>query len=132
MAIFPVLNLIVLQKVNPHYAEAGGKADALFKHLTQRARDQYTTTAQVEYERIRWMTLFGVLGAAGLAAFLTIMLIRSIVRPLALVVDTLNNVSQGKYGNVIDVGRDDELGKAQQGLQAMQTRRRFGVMKTKC
>ncbi|MDP2824829.1 MAG: MCP four helix bundle domain-containing protein, partial [Sulfuritalea sp.] len=127
---FTAANQIVLQTINPHYAEAGGKADAVFKYLTERAREQYAES-QTEYEQIRLLTLFGVLGAGGFALFLAIMLIRSITRPLSVLVETLNNVAQGNYSNMVEVSRNDELGKALQGLQSMQTRLGFEVMETK-
>ncbi|MDP2824713.1 MAG: methyl-accepting chemotaxis protein, partial [Sulfuritalea sp.] len=96
----------------------------------ERAREQYAES-QTEYEQIRLLTLFGVLGAGGFALFLAIMLIRSITRPLSVLVETLNNVSQGNYSNLVEVGRNDELGKALQGLQSMQTRLGFEVMETR-
>lgn len=36
---------------------------------------------------------------------------------MAEMVDTLKNVLQGNYTNVIDIARNDEIGKAMQGLQ---------------
>jgi methyl-accepting chemotaxis protein len=127
---FGTANTILLEKVNPLYNDASAKADVIFKYHTDRAREQFIES-QTEYERTRLLTLVGVLGANGLAIFLALLLIRSITRPLSLVVETLNNVAQGNYSNMVDVSRNDELGKALQGLQSMQTRLGFEVMETK-
>ena len=127
---FDSANQILLRTINPLYADAASKADAIFKYHTERAREQFLES-QAEYELVRLVTILGVLGAGGLAIFLALALIRSITRPLGLVVDTLNNVAQGNYSNRIDVGRDDELGKALQGIQAMQTRLGFEISETK-
>ena len=127
---FSTANLALLKKVNPLYAEASAKADALFKFHVEESREQYASS-QTEYNAIKWATILGVIGANALAVFLALLLIRSITRPLSVVVDALSNVAQGSYGNAVDVGRGDELGKALQGIESMQTRLGFEVMDTR-
>ncbi|MCX8017698.1 MAG: methyl-accepting chemotaxis protein [Rhodocyclaceae bacterium] len=66
-----------------------------------------------------------------ISLFATLRLIASIRRPIAAAIDTFRNITQGNYTNVIDISRDDEMGKLNQGLQAMQTRMGFEVAETK-
>jgi methyl-accepting chemotaxis protein len=57
--------------------------------------------------------------------------IRSIRRPLEDAVDTMRNITQGNYSNVVDIARNDELGKTLQGLQMLQTRMGYEVVEAK-
>ncbi|MDO8787763.1 MAG: methyl-accepting chemotaxis protein [Sulfuritalea sp.] len=127
---FDTATLLLLQTINPLYADASAKADSIFRYHTDRAREQFVES-QTEYELVRLATIVVVLAVTGSAIFLALMLIRSITLPLSQVVETLNNVAQGNYKNLVDVSRNDELGKALQGLQSMQTRLGFEVMETK-
>ena len=70
--------------------------------------------------------LFGGL-ALVIGAIMAALLTRLIRRPMAEMVDTFKNVLQGNYTNVIDIARNDEIGKAMQGLQILQTRTGFEV-----
>ena len=70
--------------------------------------------------------LFGAL-ALVIGAIMAALLTRLIRRPMAEMVDTFANVLQGNYTNVIDIARNDEIGKAMQGLQILQTRMGFEV-----
>ncbi|MDZ4253569.1 MAG: methyl-accepting chemotaxis protein [Sulfuritalea sp.] len=127
---FDTATVLLLQTINPLYADASAKADVIFRRHTERGREQFTES-QSEYELIRLVTIVVVLGITGMAIFLALMLIRSITRPLSLVMETLDSVAQGNYGSMVDVSRNDELGKTLQGLQSMQTRLGFEVMETK-
>ena len=70
--------------------------------------------------------LFGGL-ALVIGAIMAALLTRLIRRPMVEMVDTFTNVLQGNYTNVIDIARNDEIGKAMQGLQILQTRTGFEV-----
>jgi methyl-accepting chemotaxis protein len=71
------------------------------------------------------------LALASLAVVLVLMLlifllIKKIVRdPLKDILATFQTISGGDYNSRIDVARNDEIGKVQQGLQSMQTRLGF-------
>ncbi|CAG0979172.1 partial Aerotaxis receptor, partial [Rhodocyclaceae bacterium] len=123
-------NLILLQKINPLYAEASGKADELFKYHSDKARSEFAAS-QERFEFVRTATIFGMLAVLALAVFGAMRLVRSVKRPLGEVLSTLQNVAQGNYSNSIDVTHNDELGKTLQGLQSMQTRLGFEVAETK-
>jgi len=123
-------NAVVLQKINPTYNEAAGKADQLFAYLSEKSKAQIADMRE-EYRNILLLTLAGV-GVIGLLSVIgAVWLFRSIMRPIGQVVSTLNNVSQGNYSNKIDVTQDNELGKVLQNLQSMQTRLGFEVAETK-
>jgi methyl-accepting chemotaxis protein len=122
-------NAVVLAKINPTYHEAGGKADLLFTHLSERSKSQIADMRQ-EYQYILLLTLAGVVVIGLLSMIAAVWLFRSIMRPLGQVVNTLNNVSQGNYSNKIDVTQNNELGKVLQNLQSMQTRLGFEVAET--
>ena len=72
-------------------------------------------------------------GLVGLviAMLATMLLARTIRRPLLEMDQTFANVVGGNYSNVIDISRNDEIGKAMQGLQILQTRMGFEVAETK-
>jgi methyl-accepting chemotaxis protein len=74
--------------------------------------------------------LFGLL-AVGLGGVVAMLLGKMIRRPMEEMDATFANVLQGNYSNVIDIERNDEIGKAMQGLQILQTRMGFEVTETK-
>ena len=117
-------------KINPLYKEANGKAEEILKYLADASKTDFIAS-KAHYEQVRLWTLLVILCVVGLAIIGAVLLIRSIKRPVRDVVSTLENVSQGKYSNVIDVTHNDELGKALQGLQSMQTRLGFEVAEAK-
>ncbi|MDP2811919.1 MAG: MCP four helix bundle domain-containing protein, partial [Rhodocyclaceae bacterium] len=123
-------NLILLQKINPAYTVAAGKADELFKYLSESAKTQFTES-QTRYQGTRSGMIAAILLFGALGAFGAVWLVRSVKRPLIEIVDTLNNVAQGNYSNAIDVTHNNEMGKVLQGLQSMQTRLGFEVSETK-
>jgi methyl-accepting chemotaxis protein len=65
------------------------------------------------------------------AALTALLLTRTIRRPIQEMDETFANVVRGNYSNEIDITRNDEVGKAMQGLQILQTRMGFEVAETK-
>ncbi len=123
-------NQILLTKINPLYQDAAEKADELFNLQSSHARSDFVATRTL-FDRIRWATLLGVMFSILLGVGGALWLIRTIMRPVREVVDTLGKIAQGDYANVIDVSNDDELGKMLQQLQTMQTRMGFEISETK-
>ncbi len=74
--------------------------------------------------------VFGVLTLL-VAAATAGLLGKMIRRPMEEMDETFANVLQGNYSNVIDITRNDEIGKALQGLQVLQTRMGFEMADTK-
>jgi len=123
-------NLILLQKVNPAYAAAVGKADALFRYHGEQARRDMSRAHDRYAAMILAMTLaFVALLAIGAVA--SVRMIRDIRRPIEAAIATFRNIAQGNYSNAIDIARDDELGRLNQALQEMQTRMGFEVAESK-
>jgi len=123
-------NLILLQKVNPSYAAAAAKADALFTYHSDNARADMAA-ARERYEST-FMTMLAALAAMLLIGIVTsVRLIGGIRRPIEDAIATFRNIAQGNYSNAIDITRNDEMGKLNQALQAMQTRMGFEVAESK-
>jgi methyl-accepting chemotaxis protein len=81
--------------------------------------------------RAETISLVAGLFALLLGALMAALLSRSIRRPMQEMDDTFANVLAGNYSNVIDISHNDEIGKAMQGLQVLQTRLGFEVAEVK-
>ncbi|MBP9714260.1 MAG: PAS domain-containing protein [Sterolibacterium sp.] len=122
-------NDLLLKSINPAYQVASNKADALFRLQSLRSQENFTDSQSL-FSQIRIATLLGLAISLLLGLGAAIWLIRTIMRPVREVIDTLGSIAQGNYANVIDVSRNDELGKMQQQLQTMQTRMGFELAET--
>jgi methyl-accepting chemotaxis protein len=123
-------NMILLKSINPSYTAAAAKADDLYKLLNERARGEMSA-AQASYDSTLTGMIVALLALVAIGVFATVRLIGGIRRPIEQAIDTFRNITQGKYTNVIDISRDDEMGKLNQALQTMQTRMGFEVAETK-
>jgi len=127
---FTEANLIVLNKINPAYNAASEQADALYKYHNEQARRDMA----LSQERFN-STITGMIVALLLLLVVGVMaalrMIGGIRRPIEFAIDTFRNITQGNYSNVIDITKDDEMGKLNQALQAMQTRLGFEVSESK-
>ena len=102
-----------------------GKATLTEKTEVARS-DLQNTVARAELLSL----LMGLLALVG-GAVMAWVLARLIRRPMEEMDATFANVLQGNYANVIDIQRNDEIGKAMQGLQVLQTRMGFEVQESK-
>jgi len=114
-----------------------GKETPVWRDIKQRLLDgQAALRKQAEVARqevsasvanaVR-ITLLAGLAALVVGVLLSWRMVGGIRRPLAEMNDIFANMLQGKFSNVIDISRDDEIGKTMQGLQIMQTRLGFDV-----
>jgi methyl-accepting chemotaxis protein len=87
------------------------------------ARARYDSTFMTMLAALAAMLLIGI--------FTSVRLIGSIRRPIEGAIDTFRNIAQGNYSNAIDITKNDEMGKLNQALQAMQTRMGFEVAESK-
>ncbi len=78
----------------------------------------------------RFALLSGLI-ALTIAALMALLLTRTIRRPMQEMGETFANVLQGNYSNYIDIARNDEIGRAMQGLQVLQTRMGFEVVEAR-
>jgi PAS domain S-box-containing protein len=112
-------NLILLQKVNPHYATASGLAREVQDALKQAARDEYAAS-QARYTTIRNISVAGTLLALLLVAAAAWNLLTSITKPLSRVIHHFDRMAQGNLTDEIDISGRDETGKVLTQLAAMQ------------
>jgi methyl-accepting chemotaxis protein len=121
---------IFQQKVNPLFVAAIGKADLIANyHASQAAKEM--DEADSAYSKSIWTMIIGFAGILIAGFIATGRLITNVRKPITEAIDTFRNITQGVYSNVIDVTRDDEMGKLNQALQSMQTRMGFEVAETK-
>ena len=100
------------------------------KALAEESAKGQTEVASVVASAGKISLLFGVL-VVGVGMLAAVLLGRMIRRPMQEMDEIFVNVLQGNYSNVIDITRNDEIGKAMQGLQVLQTRMGFEVAETK-
>jgi aerotaxis receptor len=112
-------NLILLRKVNPHYAKAAGLAREVQDALKQSARDEYAA-AKERYALIRLASIVGTLAALAIVAAAAWNLLASIARPLVRVIGHFDRMAQGNLTDRIDISGRDEAGKVLTQLAAMQ------------
>ncbi len=112
-------NLILLRKVNPHYAKAAGLAREVQDALKQSARDEYAA-AKERYALIRLASIVGTLAALAIVAAAVWNLLASIARPLVRVIGHFDRMAQGNLTDRIDISGRDEAGKVLTQLAAMQ------------
>jgi len=99
------------------------------------ALGEKTGQARIELQqtvaKAEWVSL--CLGAIALGGGLLMagVLARLIRKPMEEMDVTFANVLQGNYANSIDIERNDEIGKAMQGLQILQTRMGFEVQESR-
>ena len=65
------------------------------------------------------------------AVWIGFLLIRAIVKPLEETIGYFNNISEGNYGNKIEVINEDEIGKVMNALRSMQIKLGFDVSESK-
>ncbi|MDP2792495.1 MAG: methyl-accepting chemotaxis protein [Sulfurisoma sp.] len=114
------------EKTQPLNAKAAEHVQALRKFHTDGAKQEFDD-ALTAYQLTRNLVIGVIVAGLLLAAAAAILLIRVITRPLYQASEVFNNVSQGIYGNFVDITRDDEIGKVLQTLESMQTKLGFDV-----
>lgn len=81
----------------------------------------------LRYENSRSIAIGLIVAGLLLSVAAATTLIRSITRPLNQASDIFMRMSQGIYGNFVDITRNDETGKFMQSLEVMQTKLGFDV-----
>ena len=119
-------NRILIDKVNPLFAEAYKLSNELVKHQTDTARKEHERQV-ADSAVLRNLTIVLILLIGAAVAVVSTMLLRSITRPLETAIGVFKRIAQGLYDNRIDVTRDDEIGKMMQALQATQARAGFDM-----
>ena len=100
------------------------------KDLQEKSAEGRKQVEKMASNAAQLATIAGLVGLL-VAVFVATVLARSIRKPMENMVGTFGNILQGNYSNLIDIARNDELGKAMQGLQVLQTRMGFELSETK-
>jgi methyl-accepting chemotaxis protein len=109
----------MVKNAGPKFTAARETLFKLIKLQGEVAKQEYEQ-AQSRYATIRNASIAAVLLGVLLAAFVGMLLIRAIVRPLAATIGYFDEIAKGKYDNDIQIGSHDEVGKVLEALKAMQ------------
>lgn len=116
---FEQANLILLQRINPLYNKAAKLAREIQDEIKSVARTEYQA-AQARYERLRNLTIGGVLVTILIVVATTSNLLTAITRPLNRIIQHFERIAQGDLTEDIDISGRDEVGKVLTQLAAMQ------------
>lgn len=112
-------NMILLQKINPHYESANAGAAALLQKILETSKKRYDY-AEKRYILIRNIVIGSTLLGLLLGTIAATMLIRSIMRPLNRAVGHFKDIASGNLDESIAVSGRDELGQVLNELSTMQ------------
>ncbi|MDP2751069.1 MAG: methyl-accepting chemotaxis protein, partial [Rhodocyclaceae bacterium] len=118
------------EKINPLYLQSAAKAEVL-RERHVRLGETEMNASQTRFTMTRNTQVIALFFLLILGAYLSARIIRTLRTDLRNVVTVLRNIAQGDYSNVIAINRDDEIGKLNQALQAMQTSSGFEVSETR-
>ncbi len=121
---------IFQEKLQPLNVKAAGHVTALRKFHVDGAQKEFAE-ALSRYETSRSIAIALIVAGLLLAMTAAIVLIRAMVRPLSQASDIFGKITQGIYGNFVDIARNDEIGKFLQNLETMQTKLGFDVAEAK-
>lgn len=108
----------MLEQARPKYDQMTGIVDELKKSQIESAQASWDEArAQFREENIFIVT--SILVGLGLAAFLGMLLVRSIMDALNVAVGVANRIASGHVGNQIEVHTNDELGELLASLRTM-------------
>jgi methyl-accepting chemotaxis protein len=121
---------IIDNKVNPLYEPVSEGIQNLLQ-LQMNIVKQEFEAGRARYYSTRDIGSILIASGIMLALWLSISLLRSIVRPLNSTINHFSQISQGNYNNTIDIRGIDEIGKVMAALKAMQIKLGFDVAEAK-
>ncbi|MEK7737013.1 MAG: Tar ligand binding domain-containing protein, partial [Pseudomonadota bacterium] len=121
---------VFLEQTQPLNAKASAHVTALRKLHVDSAQKEFTEVL-ARYETSRNLAIGVILAGLLLAIAAAVLLIRAITRPLDQAVEVFGRISQGIYGNFVDITCNDEIGKVMQSLEMMQIKLGFDVAEAK-
>ena len=127
---FNEANQIVLQKMNPAYEEAAKLAQSLYVYQIEHSKQQLVASDE-DFSVVRLSMLVLALAALTGGILIALAIVRSVTRPIASIVGSLESLAQGDYTRNVAIGRNDELGKVLQALQSMQIQQGFSAAEAK-
>jgi methyl-accepting chemotaxis protein len=109
---------LLIEKARPSYDKLTGTSEALLKAQIGVAQEM-RTQAEAGFKRTTAVIIGAILLGIGLAAFLGVLLVRSIVSTLNAAVTIADRIASGELGNQVRVESNDELGRLMEGLKRM-------------
>ena len=116
---FEEANRILLLKINPLYKNVMDAAQTLADHHSAKAREEYGAAVE-EFKAMRLAVLISISLSVLFSAVLGYLLLRAIVRPLTVAQDVAGKIAAGDLSSVIEIQRNDEVGKLLYSFRAMQ------------
>jgi len=123
-------NKIIEDSVVPLYELVNEDAQKLLQ-LQIDNTDQELKANQLRFYNIRDITYILISSGILLALWLSLSLLRSIVRPLNATISHFGQIAQGNHNNLIEISGMDEVGKVMAALKAMQIKLGFDIAEAK-
>lgn len=109
---------LLIEKARPTYDKLTGASEALLKTQIDVAQ-QMRLEADAAFKRNTAIIIGAILLGIGLAAFLGVLLVRSIVSALTAAVSIADRIAGGELGNNVRIDSEDELGRLLDSLRRM-------------
>jgi methyl-accepting chemotaxis protein len=109
---------LLIEKARPSYDKLTGTSESLLKAQIGVAQEM-RTRAESDFKRTTAVIIGAIAIGIGLAAFLGVLLVRSIVSTLNAAVTIADRIASGELGNQVRVESNDELGRLMEGLKRM-------------
>ncbi|MBI5751832.1 MAG: Tar ligand binding domain-containing protein [Hydrogenophilales bacterium] len=119
-------NLILLEKINPLYAEADASGNKMLQHILTTARTGYQQDVERNHA-LRTLMLVAIVAGIGLILAATLTLARTILRPLRQVTACFEKIVRGDLTSDVDISRRDEVGQVLMSLAHTQVHLRVIV-----
>ena len=117
---------VFFEKAEPLNTKVVEHVNKLRIFHVEEAKQEFADST-LRYENSRSIAIGLIVAGLLLSVAAATTLIRSITRPLNQASDIFMRMSQGIYGNFVDITRNDETGKFMQSLEVMQTKLGFDV-----
>jgi len=109
---------LLIEKARPSYDKLTGTSESLLKAQIGVAQEM-RTKAEADFKRTTTIIIGAIVVGIGLAAFLGMLLVRSIVSTLNAAVNIADRIASGELGNQVRVDNNDELGRLMEALKRM-------------
>ena len=120
---------LVADKINKLYPSVEEGIQQLMQLQLDVAKQEYGITQSLQ-QTIANVSIGLMAAGIVLVLWLGSVLVRVIIRPLEASIDHFGQIAQGKYHNVIEIERHNEVGKVMEAIKSMQTKLGFDVAET--
>ena len=118
---------LITHKIWPLYEPVGDGIQRLLQLQVDVSKQEFEAS-QTRFDSFRSLSIGVIVIAIGLAVFLGLFLVNSIVR---LLDQTVAKIVKGNYSTPIEIKRQDELGKALNAIKSMQIKLSFALEESK-